>query len=259
MVKQYTTTTGKITDIPFHYLLKSETSHLLEGVGKYAEWLIPQALEKINENLLLVRDVTGLINTKESLAKTGQALGSEGFQWFGGMIKYLTRESRKDIIGNLVQIRNPNISTLVPLVFSALKIHRKVNYSEWDLDNISIHHLIEKPLLDAMKCRKTFDIENLIQYREHSRVVQSGKTEGKVKELTHTVKILSTKDKEFDSIPSLAKIMYCQIWLAHPSIRTNLMVLNPLDLDSMPEPLSQEDFIPLKKEKEEMDNSVWII
>jgi hypothetical protein len=51
-------------------------------------------------------------------------------------------------------------------------------------------------------------------------------------------------------VPKLTGTMLCQIWVAHPSLRTEYMVLDPVDWDYMPEPLvSPEIFITNKAGK----------
>ena len=256
-MKQYSLTTKRITDVPFHYLTTPETSHLLLGLEKYSDWLLPQALEAVHSRLLLARTPEGRIDAEATIDKTRTALGSEDFRWFGGLIMYLTRPIRKEIIGSLVQIKNPNYSVLVPLVLAALKIYRGVGYEEWDFTNPHIRHFIEAPLLKAALVNVDFSVEKLLAYREHSRVVQTGKTAGNIKELTHTVKILNTGDKEFDALPSLAKIMKCQVWVAHPSIRSSLMILQTPNLDSLPDPLVEEAPKLETITYEKQDSSIW--
>lgn len=256
-MKTFSLKTQKIKDVPFHYLLSPETSHLLVGLENYKDWLIPQALETIHKMFLLERNEEGLFSATLSFEKTKCALTADEFKWLGGIVTYLTRPIRKETIGNLVQIKNPNLSALVPLVLSAFKMFRKIQYEEWDKADPKLNIFIDKPLLAAALANIDVSKDDLIFFREHSRVVQSGKTVGKVKELTHTVKIISTDNKEFNALPSLAKIMHCQVWVAHPSIRTDLMILDPNNWDNVPETLVEEELKTTKYKEEEKNESIW--
>lgn len=252
-MKTFSLKTQKIKDVPFHYLLSPETSHLLVGLENYKDWLIPQALETLHKMFLLERNTEGLFSATLSFEKTKAALTTDEFKWLGGIVTYLTRPIRKEIIGTTVQIKNPNVSALVPLGLSAFKMFRKIQYEEWDKTDPKLNIFMDKPLLAAALSNiDTPNTVDLISYREHSRIVQSGKTEGNIKELTHTVKILHTDNKEFNSLPSLAKIMYCQVWVAHPRIRTDLMILDPINWDKVPSPLVEEELTPIKYKKEEV-------
>jgi hypothetical protein len=46
---------------------------------------------------------------------------------------------------------------------------------------------------------------------------------------------------EFAKIPKLVGTMLTQIWVAHPSLRTEYMILNPNNWDLMPPPLVSTD------------------
>lgn len=266
-MKNYKLTSKNLTDIPFHYLTSPETSHLLLGIEQRAAELIPQALVYLHKNVTLVRNSdnkinpksinttlnpkssnTTLINPMLSLAKTAEALGSEEFNWLGGLIEYLTRADRSSIIGKLVQKRNPNFSALVPLVLSAFKIYRKIGYEEWDFSVPQMSLLVDPKLYEAMNTNvdwvySNLTKEHLIEFRDASRMVKSGASMGKIKDLTDIYRINNVGIPEFDAYPPLVRTILCQTWLAHPRIRCNLMVLELPTFDAMPEPLQQEEIV----------------
>jgi hypothetical protein len=62
-------------------------------------------------------------------------------------------------------------------------------------------------------------------------------------------------DTELSAIPALAGTMLCQIWVAHPSLRTEYMVLDPYNWDRMPPSLIATEIFaqkePIKKPKKD--------
>lgn len=252
MSKVYNIAAKRITEIPFHFLLNEQTAHLLEGLNARSDWLLPQALETINKTLLLVRTGAGLIHADDSILATKETLGSDEFKWFGGLIKYLTQDIRGSIVGKLTQNKHPQYSALVPLVLSALKIYRKVGYEEWDLKAPHLRGLVNPSLLECMKCSALeVSKEELIFFRQSSQLVKTGATKGNIRDITSFFNINRTGNTEFDALPKLMKIILCQTWVAHPSIRTDLMILSVPNLDSMPEPLLEGEINISKYEEKE--------
>lgn len=247
-MKTYKLTSKNITDLPFHYLTSEDTSHLLLGIEQRAADLLPQALTYLHKNITLVRNSDNLINPTLSLAKTAELLGPTEFNWLGGLIEYLTRSERSAIIGKLVQKRTPEYSALVPLVLSAFKIYRKIGYEEWDFSNPQMQLLIDPKLYECMITNvdwayDTLKAAQLIEFRDVSRIVKSGPSAGKVKDLTDIYRVNNVGIPEFDAYPSLVRTILCQTWIAHPRIRHSLMVLELPTFDAMPEPLQVDEFI----------------
>jgi len=52
---------------------------------------------------------------------------------------------------------------------------------------------------------------------------------------------------ELGTVPKLVTTMLTQIWVAHPSLRTEYMILDPNNWDKMPEPLVGSEIFNTKK------------
>jgi hypothetical protein len=145
---------------------------------------------------------------------------------------------RGDIISKQYSSEVRNYSALVPLLLMPHKKFNNVPYSSWSVDGLN--KIVDPNLYDAMSFSRDFIVENtkeeILQIREKGLTVATGKTAGTVRNpiSTHKVYFLSGDLKK---LPWLCQVMLFQIWCAHPSNRTNLMILDWKDWDSMPEPL----------------------
>ena len=83
--------------------------------------------------------------------------------------------------------------------------------------------------------------QRLLEIRDLGLMTKSGKTEGQKKNPVATWTLTGIGDTELGHLPKLAVTMLTQIWLAHPSIRNQYMILDPLDWDRMPDPLITDD------------------
>jgi hypothetical protein len=68
-------------------------------------------------------------------------------------------------------------------------------------------------------------------------MTRSGKSAGQLKNAESTWSLNGISDTELGHLPKLTQSIMTQIWLAHPSHRSNLMILDPTNWDHMPEPL----------------------
>lgn len=68
-------------------------------------------------------------------------------------------------------------------------------------------------------------------------MTRSGKSAGQLKSAETTWSLNGISDTELGHLPKLTQSILAQIWLAHPSHRTGLMILNPNNWDDLPEPL----------------------
>jgi hypothetical protein len=103
--------------------------------------------------------------------------------------------------------------------------------------------VVDKNLAQAMLVDEIPDLgtDRLLEIRELGLLAKSGRTEGQAKNPLSTWALTGIADTELGHLPKLAVTMLTQIWLAHPSIRNQYMVLDPLDWDRMPEPLVAQD------------------
>lgn len=145
---------------------------------------------------------------------------------------------RGDYISKQYSPEVRNYSALVPLLLMPHKKFNGVPYSSWSLEGLS--GIVDKNLYDAMTFDRSFQIENtveeLLEIRQKGLTFATGKNAGQVRSAmtTHKVYFLAGDLKK---LPWLAQVMLFQIWCAHPTNRTELMVLDWRDWDAMPKPL----------------------
>lgn len=195
-----------------------------------ASWLLPQTLAMIARCTSLVRNENGLINAQATM-EANMDLDGLGPEVTGAIYRYLITEPRGNIIGTASEYME--YCALVPLYMSAFKKYKDIPYSEWDKTNLE--YTIDKGLLEAMLAFVPAEITDdmLIEYRTHNTYNNLPAHK--------TTAIKATKEPMFDSLPRLAKIMLCQVWVAHPSRRNKYMILAPYDWDDMPEPLTTQN------------------
>jgi hypothetical protein len=124
-----------------------------------------------------------------------------------------------------------NYSSLVPIIMSAHKRFNNVPYSAWDPEEI--HGITEPNLTRAMTLEELPEVtvEEILELREYGL---TNKTTGVVRSPITSYTLYLPAGNPLKSLPTLAKIMMCQTWCAHSTIRTPMMVLNPLSWDDMP-------------------------
>jgi hypothetical protein len=79
-------------------------------------------------------------------------------------------------------------------------------------------------------------IEEILEARDKGLTFQTGKNPGSKRNPVTTYKLYGLPPP-FNKMPALAQNMLFQVWVAHPTNRTELMVLDWKDWDSMPSPL----------------------
>ena len=215
---------------------------MLEALKAHYMWVIPSAQALINESFILVRNEAGLI-CPELTIKAFAKSNTDIIEWFKNLFTYLNNSPRGGIIG-VSQNKVPNMSALVPLILAAFKVSRGVNYSEWDWSNSYMKFFVDKDLLEAvLSGQKPGAIfatpEELIKARDYSCTVKSGQKIGNKTKPTsqYSVTSKSFEYAELNSLPRLRKVIDCQLWVAHPSLRNKYMILDTKNLDNIPEPL----------------------
>jgi hypothetical protein len=159
--------------------------------------------------------------------------------WEIGLWRVVTQLKR----GSLVKLQSrpeyANYSALVPLILCAQKKYNGVQYSQWDIQENC--PLIDEGLLEAMLWRDdelyALGSDRVLEIRNQGLTIKSGPKMGEVYKPTATWCLKGIKDTEYASIPTLAQTMLAQIWVAHPSLRSEYMILDPYNWDSMPAPL----------------------
>ena len=222
----------QIEYFPFQEYHKHQNIEALaeqHGLVNMNTWMLPQILAHYG-GWQLVWNQENLVDW-ELTAK--QNITTD---WHIGLWRVVTKLKR----GSLVKLQGSpvgvNMSALVPIILAGVKRYQQVNYSRWQIDENC--RLIAEDLLAAMLCDyPDLGSERLAEIREQGLTIKSGAKAGVVQKATSKWTLTGIQDTEIFTLPRLAQTMLTQIWVANPSLRTNLMVLDPKNWDSMPKPL----------------------
>lgn len=234
--------TQDIREWPFeayHKLNRTQLETLAQehSIGAYNSWMLPQIVAYYASwDLKLQNGKIDAMQTAKHNIRT---------PWEIGLWRVATQLKR----GSLVKLQSrpeyANYSALVPLILSAQKKYNGVAYGRWDLQEDS--PLVDDSLLEAMLWRDDavygLGSERVVQIRTQGLTIKSGPKMGQVQKPTSQWCLKGIKDTEYASVPTLAATMLSQIWVAHPTLRSEYMVLDPYNWDYMPPPLvTQEIF-----------------
>jgi hypothetical protein len=201
------------------------------NLNAYNTWMLPQ-LQAYFGSLKVTKTETG---TYDSLA-----LLKDNFprtdSWSIGLWRVVTQLKRGSLVKTQIGTEGLEHSALVPLILAGLKKHKNILYSEWDSEGIQF--LMDNNLYEAA----TYTVpdishEDLLDIREQGLTTRTGKGAGQLKKATSQWRLTGIKHTPLGEAPALATTMLAQIWVAHPTLRNNLMILDPRDWDSMPTPL----------------------
>lgn len=216
-LKEFNWILNRATQAQFdEFVLEFSKRHSLP---KHASWLMPQILAKFASVPLGPRDSEGKYS--------GSDLSRNMFEYpaIAGAMLLTIFSKRSILISSQTSPTMRNYCNLVPLVLYAFKLYHKIPYSSWH----SLRHIVEPNLLAAMYTSKpNVSTELILELREEA-------LKGKSPESTFV--LLPPAGSKLYTIPVLSRIMLCQTWCAHPSNRTENMILNFTDWDNMPEPL----------------------
>ena len=208
-----------------------------QKIPQYNSWMMPQMVAKFGSFKPAYKDEK--IDAAQTLM---QNLGKD--PKLRGMYLVATKLPRGKLIQRQNSPQGSHYGALVPLVMAGMKKYQAIPYSHWNREDI--RYVVDKNLAQAMMVESVPDIstERLLEIRTLGLTAKSGKTEGQVKNPTATWALTGIQDTELGHLPKLAVTMLTQIWLAHPSIRNEYMVLDPVNWDTMPEPVvTREIFI----------------
>lgn len=240
-----------IADFPFQEYAKLNESQL-EDLAKthyltaFNSWMLPQIAAHYGK-WKLVRNEAGKVDcdltAKENITTP----------WDIGLWKVVTKLKRGSLVKSQVNPEFCSYSALVPIILMGAKKFCGVKYSEWDVRPDC--KLIDKNLLEAMTWELTEEQESephsldltqtqyglgsdeLLLLQTQGLTVKSGPKSGTVMKPTSSWCLRGMRGTTLAWVPKLTGTMLCQIWVAHPSLRTEYMVLDPVDWDYMPEPL----------------------
>lgn len=231
----------------------------MDSIQHISNWVLPQVSALLGSKLPLKKGSNGLYNASEIIPLWGEfldnsylsldnELGSKVLDRsvLGSMLKVLTHSPRGDILpkkSRQYSKEYSRYSTLVPLLLAAFKQYRGIPYSSWNWFDPKLNRLVESRLVETVTFPDytEWTKEQLLEFRETAQTIKSGSAEGQKKSILATTSISGVP--QLKSYPALARVMLCQVWLAHPSVRNEYMILDPRNLDSLPEPLVDSEVL----------------
>lgn len=137
------------------------------------------------------------------------------------------------------QYKSP-INPLVPIVLAGFKKFQGIPYSSWNIVGLEV--LLDPELAKLVGVRVP-DIgqSDLIALRNTAVTDRTGARAGIPNNPATCTKLNHLGDTALGHLPKLAKYMVLQTWAAHPSNRSEYMILDPNDWDAIPEPLVSRD------------------
>lgn len=234
--------TNDIREYPFEEYQKLNKTQLEQltkehFISAYTSWMLPQIIAHYGTWRLVWKGdkIDPMATARENIQTP----------WEIGLWRVATQLKRGSLVKLQSRPEQANYSALVPLVLCGQKKYNDVKYQQWDIQEHC--PLVDEPLLEAMLWRDdelyNLGSERVIEIRTQGLTIKSGPKMGEVYKPTATWCLKGIKDTEYASVPTLAQTMLSQIWVAHPSLRSEYMVLDPYNWDRMPPPLvSQEIF-----------------
>lgn len=230
-----------------------ETEHIQPG-NEY--WILPQLAAHIGTTWPLVKDgelysPTQTIKGWAVLANQGQ-LQLEGVPLSLGSVRkivaWMNTTPRGSILTGMTQTKDHGVrwSAPTPLVLSSFKEFRGVGYNRWDWKDPNMGVLVDK---DIWEWSQHFGVEvpwgpeDLLQFRVGALEVKTGRHQGTVRKPQSTSQVYGVSDPQFRALPRLMKLSLCQLWCFHPTVRTDLMITNHMDLDNHPDPLVSSEVL----------------
>lgn len=234
-----------ITELPLKQI-ESMTETELERFAEQSlkplsSWLLPQLVANFGSWQLVRKD--GSIDVLATLKKNCEHNLVNTQLW------RISRVPRSKLVAQ--QIKQPEYATLTPLILAGFKRMQGVNYECWrGLDKLE--YVLEPRLLEAVAgvdyCNLGSD--RLLEIRNQGLMTRSGKSAGQLKPAETTWSLTGIQDTELGHLPKLTQTMLTQIWLAHPSTRSGMMILDPKNWDHIPEPLISNDVFKKPEPKE---------
>jgi len=221
-----------ITELP-HKDIESMTETELEAwslknlAPRGGSWLLPQLVAQFGSWTLVKTD--GVIDVLATLKCNCEHNSANTAYW------KLTRIPRTCLMPK--QIAQAEYAVLTPLILAGFKRMQGVNYEQWR-GLPKLEYMVEPRLLEAVTVDcPDLGSERLLEIRTQGLTTRSGKSAGQLKAAETTWSLNGISDTELGHLPKLTQSIMTQIWLAHPSHRSNLMILDPQNWDNLPEPL----------------------
>ena len=226
-----------------------ETDSIVDG---NQHWVLPQVLANIGSTWPLVRDSSGLVSFKQTIAGWGNVsdrgeLLLDGVpiskRGISNLLKWLNTTPRGEVLGSGVKQTSKDwvrYSAGVPLVLSAFKEYRDVGYSSWDWSDPLKTYLVDHDICDWSEhfgVEQHWGADELSYFRECSLTVKTGKNQGTVRKPVSTTQVYGITDPAFKALPRLMKLNMCQLWCFHPSVMHRFTITHHMNLDGVQIPL----------------------
>jgi hypothetical protein len=240
---------NNIKDFPFEQYAQLNDSQC-EDLAKthfltaHNSWMLPQIAAHYGNWDLVYRG--GKIDSQATAKKNMTT------PWDIGLWKVCTKLKRGSLVKSQINPEFASYSALVPLLLMGVKKFQGIKYSQWDIQENTL--LVDKNLREAMfwqpdestlefvnlsdcEARCGLGSERLLELREQGLTVKSGPNKGVKQSPTSAWCLRGMQGTELAKAPKLVGTMLTQIWVAHPSLRTEYMILDPYNWDWMPPPL----------------------
>jgi len=224
-------------------LLKQAEEHQL---NLYGLWMLPQ--------------ISAYYGTWQAVPLPNQRLDPRATakqniktKWDIGLWRVVTQLKRGTLVKTQSSEWGRNYSQLVPIILAGMKRHQGIPYSRWDLTGLD--SLVHKELLEVMEYSGDclgLGSEELIEIRNFGLTARTGAKAGQQNKPQSQWKLHGLAATPFQGAPTLLSTVLCQIWVAHPSLRTELMILDPKNWDVMPQPLVVGEVFDLGSKKQEI-------
>lgn len=209
------------------------------GLQNYSSWMMPQLLALFGSFKTFKND------KGEYIAEPFLEHNIGKDPHLRGIWKACARLKRSALVKGQNSPSMSMYSALVPLIMAGVKRFQSVNYSEWSLDSIPylVDNLLSQAMLVDPKDVPDLSVDKIMEIRKQGLTTVSGASAGKVVNPTSKWSLTGIRDTELGHLPTHAITMICQTWVAHPSLRHELMVLHPNDWDGMPAPLVDTEIL----------------
>jgi len=156
-------------------------------------------------------------------------------KWSVGLWRLVTQQNRGVLLPK--QNKNAKYGALTPLVLAGLREGQGIPYTSWDLMDPEFC-LLETKLREAIQTpAPDLSLETLLELRQDVLTYKTGPKLGEQKNPESVWTTGTMRGTPLEGTLPLQRVMLLQIWLAHPTIRNPLMILDPHNPDKTPEPL----------------------
>lgn len=235
-----------IKDFPFEEYCDLNPSQL-EDLAKthyltsLNSWMLPQIAAHYGR--------WQLIHTGSRIDSQKTAKKNMTTRWDLGLWRVCTQLKRGSLVKSQINPEFASYSALVPLILMGLKKYQAVKYSQWDI--LPQTKLVDEGLRDAMFWQPSEDTPGLLrectnyglgsgellELRTQGLTVKTGARAGTVQAPTSSWCLRGMRGTVLETAPKLVTTMLAQVWVAHPTLRTEYMVLDPNAWDTVPQAL----------------------